>query len=189
MFSKNVLIYISLALTLSLASLGAYIFLAYQPAAAQEEPLSTMQLHQISSTCRQAEGSLGQLQTNDALVRVNSGQAYESISTRLMKRFNARVAYNNLNNSALVLATTNYDRDLDIFRNAYREYDVTMGKLISIDCERHPASFYKQLELARQKRLNVRHTIEVINNNLKEYGLEVDNFEANYRLVAQNGLN
>lgn len=158
-------------------------------ARADDIHLTPNQLERVKSICLSSEASLNQLHSNDALLRVNVGQSYESISNRLMKRFNSRVSYNNLNNSALVASTNEYDKSLDIFRNSYRDYETSLSSLISLKCDESPAEFYALLESTRAKRTNVRANVENINAQLENYSAEVNNFDTNYRSVAGQGEN
>ena len=158
-------------------------------ARADDIHLTPNQLERVKSICLSSEASLNQLHSNDALLRVNVGQNYESINNRLMKRFNSRVSYNNLNNSALVASTNEYDKSLDIFRNSYRDYETSLSSLISLNCDQNPAEFYNLLEITRAKRANVRASVENINAQLENYSTEVNNFDTNYRSVAGQGEN
>lgn len=154
------------------------------PAKAEPVNLTPGQTEYVRSVCSSTETSLIQLHTNDALLRVNVGQSYESISTRLIKRFNSRVAFNNLNNSSLLTVTSEYDKSLDLFRNAYRDYETSLSSLSEMDCQNEPANFFSLLESTRAKRLNVRNSIISMNTHLQKYSSEVLNFETNYRTVA-----
>ena len=174
------------SILLMLVAVIAFSFIFYgNTARAEETNLTTSQIESIRSSCAGTESTLGQLHSNDALLRVNVGQAYESISTRLIKRFNSRVAYNNLNNSALILASDNYDKSLDAFRNSYRDYETSLSELIATDCQNNPTDFYNHLIVTRDKRLAVRKNIELINGQLQNYADNVNAFEVNYRTVAE----
>lgn len=157
-------------------------------AGADEIHLTPNQLDYIKASCEATEVSLSQLHSNDALSRVNLGQSYEAISTRLIKRFNSRVAYNNLNNSSLVAVSNEYDKSLNLFRNSYQEYEVSLSNLISIDCQNNPEQFFGKLESTRTKRLLVRENVDNVNTQLKNYSIEVNNFETNFQTLAgKNG--
>lgn len=158
-------------------------------ARADDTHLTPNQLERVRAVCSSSEASLNQLHTNDALLRVNLGQNYESIGTRLIKRFNSRVSYNNLNNSLLVATTNEYDKSLNAFRNTYSIYESSLSSLISLNCDENPAEFYNLLEETRTKRENVRASVTNVNAQLENYVKEVENFETNYRSVAGQSEN
>lgn len=171
-----------------LSATAVVLFLMTSSANAEETHLTPNQAEYISSVCKTIEPSLTQLHSNDALLRVNVGQNYESIGTRLLNRFSARVQFNNLNNSNLVTANDEYDKSLVLFRNAYRDYEVSLSELIALDCQKEPTRFFNTLENTRSKRQAVRQQVEAVNAQLQIFMDTVNQFEEGYRTVAgQNG--
>ena len=63
----------------------------------------------LSRNCSSVRVAIKNIHTNDALTRVNVGQRYNSISTKLMARLNGRLAVNKLDSSKLVNITNDFE--------------------------------------------------------------------------------
>ena len=105
----------------SLVSLGLLLAFASTPAAAED--LTPEQADRVRTNCVSIKNSLNQLHASDALLRVNRGQVYESMATKLMDTFNARLSNNRLDNKAMTAATTSYRAALATFRSDYIAYE------------------------------------------------------------------
>jgi hypothetical protein len=125
--------------------------------AAQGTPMTEDQMGRIRSSCVSAKNTLNQLHANDALLRVNRGQMYESMSTKLMARFNARADSNHLNVKNLTIVAQDYDTTLTKFRDDYKSYEEQLYAALNIDCSKEPVSFYDAIAIARTQRAQV-HT-------------------------------
>ena len=62
----------------------------------------------LDRNCSSVRVAIKNIHTNDALTRVNVGQRYNSISTKLMARLNGRLAINKLDSSKLVNITNEF---------------------------------------------------------------------------------
>lgn len=144
---------------------------------AQSAPLSQAQLEQIQGNCIAVKSTLNQIHSSDALLRVNTGQTYESISTKLMKRFDDRAYFNNMNNDTLVASSANFDILLNNFRNDYLAYEQKLSSAISIDCVAQPEAFYNAVALARSDRVKVHDDVTNLDNELDQYNLALAKFE------------
>lgn len=123
----------------------------------------------IVQNCTAIKSKLEQLQQSDHLLRVNRGSLYESFSSKLMSRFNGRLAYNNYDASVFMGITASYDRQVADFRSSFQEYDRQLKKLKQIDCRKKPIEFYNQLVTTREARKKL-HSLEVgIRNDLVNY--------------------
>ena len=71
-------------------------------AVAQAAP-SSPPLHLIRSQCQSIRSTLQRIQHNDALLRVNVGQAYNTISTNLIAKLNSRLALAQIDSSRMVV--------------------------------------------------------------------------------------
>ena len=80
-------------------------------------PLSNDQLTQIKQNCVRVKSTLRRIHANDGLVRVNQGQQYEVIATRLMAPLNSRIALNRLDGVELAKTTVEYNTQLTAFRS------------------------------------------------------------------------
>ncbi len=144
---------------------------------AQENALSERHINHIRDNCVSAKNTLSQLHASDALLRVNRGQLYESISTKLMSRFNTRVSNNGFNNSDLVSVTTGYGRTLDAFRSSYQTYEEQLSVALRIDCQKNPTQFYEAVASARTKRSQVNSDIIRLNRYIDDYQKAVEALE------------
>ena len=103
-------------LTLSVAVTAA-------PLAAAQTVMSDAHIEKIKANCLVAQNTLSRLHAADALLRVNRGQVYESISVKLMASMNSRIALNRLDGRDMVAVAASYEQELVDFRASYREYE------------------------------------------------------------------
>lgn len=143
------------------------------------DALSQQQIDRIKDNCLSAKSSLSKLRVSDALLRVNMGQIYESISTKLMSGFNGRVSNNSMDNSALTGVADDYRTTLDEFRSDYKSYEEQLSSTINIDCSTQPESFYHSVVNARLKRQQVYTDIIKLNQYLDDYTSELTKFQTN----------
>jgi len=141
------------------------------------EELSSQQLEQIKGSCITIKATLKQIHSSDALLRVNTGQIYESISTKLMERFDERADYNNMDEDALVASANNFDLLLDNFRSDYVTYEQQLSLAINIDCTTQPAAFYDAVAQARTNREKMHSDVAALNQALDQYNQVVAQFE------------
>lgn len=151
---------------------------------AHAEDLSNDQIARIQSNCLSIKGSLAQLHASDALLRVNRGQLYESIGTKLMDSFNGRLSNNGLDNKGLVTVSTNYQEALATFRNDYQIYEQQLSAAIKVDCTKNPTSFHQALLDARTKRSTVHDDIIKMNQYIDDYRSAVSDFMLNFERVT-----
>jgi len=138
----------------------------------QNTGLSTDQISTIKANCKSAKDTLSQLHTNDALIRVNRGQIYESLLTKLMQRFNNRLSNNNITNSNLVATTQDYEVSLKLFREDYIKYDEELTRLVRIDCANNPEEFYYEIQKVRTLRKLVNSHAVRLNQLIDQYANE-----------------
>lgn len=148
------------------------------------EELSDEQLSRIRSNCLTIQGSLAQLHASDALLRVNRGQLYESIGTKLMNNFNNRLSNNGLDNKGLVTAADKYRVGQTNFIDSYRLYEQQLADTIKIDCSKEPAKFHEALLLARTSRGLVRENVVKLNLYIDDYRSAVSDFMLNFERVT-----
>jgi hypothetical protein len=143
---------------------------------AQSDGLMTEEhIARIRSNCVEAQSTLSQLHTSDALLRVNRGQLYESISTKLMTPFNGRATLNRFDVTKLVSVTADYERELTAFRANYKAYEEAMSQALKINCTNQPVAFYDSVNDARAKREIVHSNTINLKNMIQKYK---DEFEA-----------
>lgn len=171
---RFVLVSIILSAAISLAGVSV----------AQAETETDTQIEKIKTNCFTARNSIQQLHTSDAVLRVNIGQQYESMSTKLMGRFNKRVASNGLQNTSLLQATQDYTEALDSFRLAYRFYEERLADATKVDCNTDPIKFYEAIVEARTERKKVHDTVVEMGKALDGYSIVIDRFEIDFKAVG-----
>jgi hypothetical protein len=138
--------------------------------------ISDEHLARIRSNCVESQASLRQIHASDALLRVNRGQLYELISTKLMAPFNSRISLNKLDGVMLVSTAVQYEQDLDTFRAAYKQYEGTMSRVLTINCIAQPAEFYIGVEDTRNKRNQVHDSVIILQKTIEQYRSEFEVF-------------
>lgn len=132
--------------------------------------LDQAKIENIKASCTTLTASLNQLHASDGVLRVNRGQAYETVSKRLITVFNARVASNSLDGSSMVAIAANYDKALFAFKMDYKSYEDALKETIKTDCNKEPVEFYKHLKTAREARKKVHEDVLVLHAQLNDYG-------------------
>ena len=166
-------------LAISFISLGAFGLVS-----AQSQPMTNEQISRIKANCPSAKNIVAQLQTSDALLRVNRGQLYEYMTTKLMGKFNTRVENNHLNARSLVAVKDYYDNLLESFRSDYQSYAEKLNAIINIDCDQSPAEFYSAITLAREKRQRVHNDVIRLHQNIGEYKSALNAFIINFNRTS-----
>lgn len=144
--------------------------------AAPSAPMTGAHIERIRANCVEAQSVLRRLHASDGLLRVNRGQLYELISTKLMAPMNSRIALNRLDGMGLVSITANYERQLDAFRLSYKEYEESMSATLEIDCTNQPVAFYDKVNESREKRQRVNEHTLVLHKTIGDYRTEFEAF-------------
>jgi hypothetical protein len=147
---------------------------------AQTPLMTDEQVDRIRTSCVSAKNILNQLHTSDTLLRVNRGQIYEYMSTKLMDRFNGRVTSNRYKADDLSSITNTYASALTAFRLSYQSYEEQVSKALSINCSKEPVSFYDAVATARIKRTQVHTDVLKLHQHIDEYRTAVDTFETDF---------
>lgn len=155
-----------------------------QPVQAVEVTLSDAHAEKIRTNCVDVRANLNRLHASDGLMRVNRGQLYEAISTKLMAPLNSRLVLNRVEPGKLLTLAGSFDQQLKEFRSTYQQYEVAMSRLLVIDCAKDPSSFYTSLLDARNKRQQTHEANETIQNTITEFGREFDTFTTQYKKDA-----
>lgn len=169
-------------LAVTLASLTGFLVTAES-----NEPMVITEEHimRIKENCVDAQSNLSQLHKNDSGLRVNRGQVYESMSTKLMAPFNSRIAFNQLDGMNLVSTAAAYKQQLDAFRKTYISYEQTLSSVLRMDCVDEPVAFYDQVAAARKLRLATNDRAKQLHSTIQKYGQELDLFAKNYKEEEQ----
>lgn len=143
---------------------------------ARAEVLSDDQKSHISSSCVSAKEAIRRLQTSDALLRVNRGQIYESLNTRLMLRFNTHAESKGYTTRSLVAVTDFYINALSDFRAIYQDYAKKLETSLATDCIKDQEKFLQSVLDARMAREKLHTSTQKINQTLGEYRSAFDAF-------------
>lgn len=143
---------------------------------AQPAPMTDDQINRIRSSCVSTKNTLAQLHASDALLRVNRGQIYEYMSTKLMKRFNDRANSNRYDIRGLTSITESYGMVLTTFRSDYQAYEEQLSSALGIDCSKEPVKFYDSVALARTSRSRVHDNVVELHYYIDEYGKAFESF-------------
>lgn len=153
---------------------------------AQESvPMTEAHIERIRSSCVDAQSTLSQLHASDALLRVNRGRLYESISTKLMVPFNSRVALNRLDSANLPAVASQYEKQLVTFRLHYQQYEEAMTKTLKINCTNQPVAFYDSLNETRTKREMVHADTIGLHKTIQSYKVEFEAFAKKFKEAAR----
>jgi hypothetical protein len=151
-------------------------------AQSNDQPLMTeTHIERIRGFCVEAQTTLGQLHASDALLRVNRGRLYESISTKLMTPLNSRIALNSLDSLNLPGIASRYDQELAAFRQNYQQYEEAMTRTLRIDCTKQPVAFYDSVAETRDKRQKTHDNVVKLNETIQEYKAEFEVFAQKFR--------
>ena len=150
------------------------------PVFAQSTPMTEVHIERIRANCVEAQSTLTQLHASDALLRVNRGQLYESISTKLMAPFNSRVTSAKLDSASLVSLTATYEQQLSDFRANYKLYEEAMTKTLRLNCTNQPVAFYDSLTDARAKRYQVYLSNQTLQKTIEQYKTAFDTFKQKF---------
>jgi hypothetical protein len=154
-------------------------------AAHAQGALSDDEIEHIRQNCVNAQTTLGRIHASDALLRVNRGQLYELISTKLMAPLNSRIALGRFEGLKLAATTIEYDREREVFTTSYKEYDDAISHTLKIDCKEKPIEFYQSLQTAREKRQKVHQDTEALTALLEAYRAEFESFANDFKETAQ----
>lgn len=146
--------------------------------------LTNEQLQRISANCLSIKNTLNQLHASDALLRVNRGQIYEAMSTKLMDRFNARLTSNGLDATGTMAVTNGYRTALATFRTDYQAYERQLSAALRIDCDQKPAEFHAVIEDARTLRSKVHTDVIRLHQYIDDYRSAVNDFYINFQRVT-----
>lgn len=144
-------------------------------------PMTDAMVAHIRDVCVQSQASLSRLHASDALLRVNQGQALESISTRLMTPFNSRMALNQLDSGTMASITSGFVDQLDKFRTDYQAYEEVMNRATQMDCVKQPVAFYDAVNEARTKRGVVHERMVAMQKAITDYKAAFEAFSTTFK--------
>jgi hypothetical protein len=164
---------------------GILLSFSTVPSVFAQVSLTEAQRQVIRSNCVTIKNSLNQLHASDALLRVNRGQVYESMGSKLMSNFNARLRSNDRDIRGLEVVSGNYQTALTKFREDYRTYEEQLSATIRIDCSAEPDEFHAAVLDSRMKRQTVHQDVLKLHRLIDDYRSAVDDFILNDPLLSE----
>lgn len=161
------------------ALLSTLLGVAVLDASAQDQvaiPMTEEHIARIRSNCVDAQSVLFQIHASDAGLRVNRGQIYESMSTKLMTPFNSRMVLNRIDTTNLLSISNEYEKQLKEFRAQYKTYEEAMSDTLAIDCVNQPVAFYDHVTETRKQRQLTHESTAALHETIRQYGSEVKAF-------------
>lgn len=154
----------------SLAIAGILVLFGYATASASSDTtLSDAEIKSVQNNCITLKSTLDQLNYNDTALRVNQGQYYEEISTKLMAPMNSRIALNHYDGGDLVSVAAEYAKQIDLFRANYTIYAKALTKARRDNCNEHPQQFYNDITSAGAARQALHETVVKLNAMVENY--------------------
>lgn len=144
-------------------------------------PMTDEHIARIRANCVDAQAALFQLHASDAGLRVDRGQIYESMSTKLMAPFNSRIVLNRISDENLLTTAATYDKQLIAFRQQYQQYEEAMSATLRIKCTNQPVAFYDSVADTRTKRKLTHETVVELHKTIQKYGSEVEAYAKNFQ--------
>ena len=156
---------------------------------AQEMTIQTddSTINRVREQCDTLTTTLRRIHTNDALLRVNIGQAYSGLSSQFMARLNSRLALNRIDSTNLMNTTNLFEEQRSEFTKSYTRYEATLASLLKIDCRSEPVKFYAGLLAARDERAKLSSITQSLNGYVREYQVSVEDLQQSLRSEVQNG--
>lgn len=151
-----------------------------QPVLAQSAAVSTdaAAVDKIRSNCAAVRLVVRRIHTNDMLVRVNVGQSYNVISSKLMARFNSRAVLSQVDSTELVRLANDFEKMRKTFNSNFNTYESALTKLMRINCEEDSARFYDKLVEAREARAELRGNTQTMNELIVQYKKQVEKIKS-----------
>lgn len=146
-----------------------------------ETDITPAHIERIRVNCTSAQNRLTQLHGTDALLRINRGQLYESMSARLMATMNGRIALNRLDGGNLVEIAAGYEQELANFRASYQAYEQHLADLLKLDCQKQPVTFYDGVAEVRSLRAAVHGHVVNLNRYIGDYQAAFEQFSQRLR--------
>lgn len=165
---------VSAAALVSVAVISTPVFA--QTSSEAPAVMTDTHIQRIKQNCKAATRTIQQIHANDGPLRVNRGQIYDSMSSKLMTPLNSRLIVNKLDASSMVKITAQYSNTLTDFRESYKSYDNQMSDVLEIDCIRQPVRFYDEVAEARKLRGIVHANVVKLHTLITEYGDAFSNF-------------
>lgn len=143
------------------------------PVARAEGSLSDAELQIVKANCVSAQIALQHVQEVDLLTRLNRGYRYDTL-LKLMTSLNSRVVQNKLDAPGFITIASDYQKNLDSFRNEFTTYDDSLTEIVHMDCRNEPTTFSDRLVALRSMRTNLYNRTKQFDDLLDKYQKGID---------------
>lgn len=147
------------------------------PLARAEGSLTDAELQTIQANCVSAQIALQHVQEADLLTRLNRGYRYDTL-LKLMTSLNSRVVQNKLDAPSLITIASDYQKNLDSFRDEFTTYDDSLTAIVHMDCRNEPTTFNDRLVALRSMRTNLYNRIREFDDLLDKYQKGLDDLRS-----------
>lgn len=137
------------------------------------QTMTDRQIEIIRANCDTAQVDLQKLQQSDLATRISRGRGYEQL-LKLMTVFNSRTVLNQYDASDMTAVTADFEAEFRQFQRDYITYSEHLSETIEMQCQDQPVTFYDELALVRQQRIDLGRAVIEMERLLDEYGQEVD---------------
>jgi hypothetical protein len=165
------------------AALVGSVALGGLVSAEDQVPMTEAHIARIRANCIDTKSTLQQIHATDAGLRVNRGQIYESIATKLMAPLNGRLVVNRLDSETFLNIADEYEQQLQAFRLQYQQYDEAMSATLRINCVNQPVAFYDSVADTRNKRQLTHEATVQLHKTIEKYGAEVKSFADKFEAI------
>lgn len=164
-------------LAIAFGAVGLVALLGYTSVGAKADTtLSDAELKVVQNNCIALKNTLDQLNYSDTALRVNQGQYYEEISTKLMTPMNSRIALNKYDSGNLTSITADYVKEIDTFREDYTAYAKALSQARHDNCSERPQNFYDDIVAAASARQTLHESVVRLNDMVKDYAKTFKDF-------------
>ncbi len=174
----------SIKITVAIAIVSGLTFFLVGAPPVSSQSLTTDEIEMIRQQCSSKQEALSRLNASDGVLRVNRGQLYESISTRLMARFNSRVASSRLDGGDLFSIVASYESGLSDFRERYIDYERALSEAMRINCSNQPEQFNDKVAEARRLRKLVHEEVVNLHSHIDDYRDAFESFAESFEEVS-----
>ena len=88
----------------------------------------------ITMDCFHVKLKLSKVHERDGVMRVTLGQAYDSLSSKLITKLNTKIASQNLDGGKLLAHAAAFQKEHAAFIDSYKTYEFAMNHLLKSDC-------------------------------------------------------
>ena len=132
----------------------------------------------ITMDCFHFKLKLSKVHERDGVMRVSLGQAYDSLSSKLITKLNTKIASQNLDGGKLLAHAAAFQKEHAAFIDSYKTYEFAMNHLLKSDCRTQSQQFYLELKTVQSMRQEVHQRVGKLQRIANDYYVAFEAFEA-----------